>query len=132
MSLTRLFIKRPTLVFVLVALMLFGGILSTATIVKQLFPNVTQPTISINVTYNGASVSVMRDNIVAPIEQNLAGSTDLQTINSVVQQGRATISAVYTLGSDIATDLTLTQKAVQNASKELPVNLTARPRGPTI
>jgi multidrug efflux pump subunit AcrB len=29
-----------------VSLMLFGGILSTATIVKQLFPNVTQPTIS--------------------------------------------------------------------------------------
>jgi HAE1 family hydrophobic/amphiphilic exporter-1 len=125
MSLTRLFIKRPTLVFVLVSLMLFGGILSTATIVKQLFPNVTQPTISVTVVYNGASVSVMRDNIVSPIEQNLAGSTDLQTINSVVQQGRATISAVYTLGSNIATDLTLTQKAVQNASKELPTNLTA-------
>jgi multidrug efflux pump subunit AcrB len=79
----------------------------------------------VTVVYNGASVSVMRDNIVSPIEQNLAGSTDLQTINSVVQQGRATISAVYTLGSDIATDLTLTQKAVQNASKELPTNLTA-------
>jgi HAE1 family hydrophobic/amphiphilic exporter-1 len=125
MSLTRLFIQRPTLVFVLVSLMLFGGILSLTTIVKQLFPNVTQPTISIQVTYNGASVTVMRDNIVSPIEQNLAGSTNLQTINSVVQQGRATISAVYTLGSDIATDLTLTQKAVQNASKQLPTNLTA-------
>ncbi len=124
MSLTRLFIKRPTLVFVIIALMTFGGILSVVTIVKQLYPNVTQPTISIQVFYNGASVSVMRDNIVAPIEQNLAGSTDLQTINSVVQQGRATISAVYTLGSDVATDLTLTQKAVQNASKNLPTNIT--------
>jgi len=41
MSLTRLFIKRPTLVFVLVSLMLFGGIISTVTIVKQLYPNVT-------------------------------------------------------------------------------------------
>ena len=124
MSLTRLFIKRPTLVFVLIALMTFGGILSVVTIVKQLYPNVTQPTISVTVVYNGASVSEMRDNIVAPIEQNLAGSTDLQTINSVVQQGRATISAVYTLGSNVATDLALTQKAVQNASKQLPTNIT--------
>jgi len=124
MSLTRLFIKRPTLVFVLIALMSFGGIISSVTLVKQLFPNVTQPTITIQVTYSGASVTEMRDNIVAPIEQNLAGSTDLQTINSVVQQGRATISAVYTLGSDVATDLTLTQKAVQNASKQLPTNIT--------
>jgi hydrophobic/amphiphilic exporter-1 (mainly G- bacteria), HAE1 family len=123
-SLTRLFIKRPTLVFVLIALMTFGGIISVVTLVRQLFPNVTQPTISILVTYNGASVTEMRDNIVAPIEQNLAGSTNLQTINSVVQQGRATISAIYTLDSDVATDLTLTQKAVQNASKQLPTNIT--------
>ena len=86
-SLTRLFIKRPTLVFVIVALMMFAGILSTATIVKELYPDVSQPTVTISVQYSGASVTEMRDNIVQPIEQNLAGTADLQTINSVVQQG---------------------------------------------
>ena len=94
-SLTRLFITRPTLVFVLIALMTFAGVISTATIVKQLFPNVEQPTVTISVQYNGASVTEMRDNIVAPIEQNLAGTPDLQTINSVVQQGQATITAIF-------------------------------------
>ncbi len=48
-SLTRLFIKRPTLVFVIVALMMFAGILSTTTIVKELYPDVTQPTVTISV-----------------------------------------------------------------------------------
>jgi HAE1 family hydrophobic/amphiphilic exporter-1 len=124
MSLTRLFVRRPTLVFVLVAIMLFGGIISTAIIVKQLFPNVSQPTITIQVQYNGASVTEMRDNIVAPIEQNLAGTTDLQTINAVVQQGQASIVAIYNITSDIATDLALTQKAVQGAQKQLPTNIT--------
>jgi len=123
-SLTRLFVNRPTLVFVIVALMSFAGIVSTMVIVKQLFPNVSQPTVTINVQYNGASVTEMRDNIVAPIEQQLAGTTDLQTINSTVQQGTASIVAVYYLGSDIATDVALTQKAVQASEKELPTNLT--------
>jgi HAE1 family hydrophobic/amphiphilic exporter-1 len=123
-SLTRLFVARPTLVFVLVALMLFAGILSAATIVKQLFPNVDQPTVSISVSYNGASVTEMRDNIVAPIEQQLAGTTDLQTFNSTIQQGQATISATYALSSDISTDLALTQKDLQAAERELPTNLT--------
>lgn len=123
-SLTRLFVARPTLVFVLVALMLFAGALSTNTIVKQLFPNVSQPTVSISVQYNGASVTEMRDNIVAPIEQNLAGTTNLQTFNSTIQQGKATISATYTLNSDEATDLALTQKALQAAQKQLPSNIT--------
>ena len=124
MSLTRLFVQRPTLVFVLISLMTFAGIVSLTTLVQQLFPNVTQPTMSINVQYNGASTTVMRDNIVAPIEQALSGTTDLQTINSVVQQGQASITAVFYLGSDIATDLTLTQKAVVAAQKNLPTNLT--------
>ncbi|MGA3038200.1 MAG: efflux RND transporter permease subunit [Vulcanimicrobiaceae bacterium] len=123
MSLTRLFVNRPTLVFVIIALMTFAGIVSTTVIVKQLFPNTSQPTVSINVQYNGASVTEMRDNIVQPIEQQLAGTTDLQTMNSTVQQGTATIVAVYYLGSDIATDVALTQKAIQAAEKELPTNI---------
>ncbi|HTX58274.1 MAG TPA: efflux RND transporter permease subunit [Verrucomicrobiae bacterium] len=123
-SLTRLFIKRPTLVFVIISLMTFAGVLSTATIVKELYPDVSQPTATISVQYNGASVTEMRDNIVQPIEQNLSGTADLQTINSVVQQGQASITAIFDLESDTATDLALTNKAVQAAEKYLPTNLT--------
>jgi hydrophobic/amphiphilic exporter-1 (mainly G- bacteria), HAE1 family len=123
-SLTRLFIKRPTLVFVIVALMMFGGILSTITIVKELYPDVSQPTVTISVQYSGASVTEMRDNIVQPIEQNLAGTADLQTFNSVVEQGQATITAIFSITSDSATDLALTNKAIQAAEKYLPTNLT--------
>jgi HAE1 family hydrophobic/amphiphilic exporter-1 len=124
-SLTRLFINRPTLVFVIVSLMMFAGIMSTITIVKQLYPDVSQPTVTISVSYNGASVTEMRDEIVQPIEQNLAGTQDLQTINSVVQQGQASISAVFDITSDEATDLALANKAVQASEKYLPTNITA-------
>lgn len=123
-SLTRLFINRPTLVFVILAIMLFAGIMSTITIVKELYPDVSQPTVTISVQYNGASVTEMRDEIVQPIEQNLAGTQDLQTINSVVQQGSASISAVFDIKSDTATDLALTNKAVQASEKFLPTNIT--------
>ncbi len=122
-SLTRLFINRPTLVFVIIALMTFAGVLSTATIVKQLYPNVSQPTVTISVQYSGASVTEMRDNIVQPIEQNLAGTPDLQTMNSVVQQGSATVTAIFDISSDTATDLALTNKAIQEAEKYLPTNI---------
>ncbi|MGC1380175.1 MAG: efflux RND transporter permease subunit [Candidatus Baltobacteraceae bacterium] len=122
-SLTRLFIERPTLVFVIVSLMIFAGILSTLSIVKQLYPDTSQPTVTISVSYSGASVTEMRDNIVQPIEQNLAGTPSLQTFNSVVQQGQATITAVFDISSDTATDLALTNKAIQAAEKYLPTNI---------
>ena len=54
MRLTTLFVRRPTLVFVLLALMLLGGILAARTLAQQQFPNVSQPTISINVSYGSA------------------------------------------------------------------------------
>ena len=91
---------------------------------KELYPDVSQPTVTISVGYNGASVTEMRDNIVQPIEQNLAGTADLQTFNSVVQQGQASIRATFDLTSDPATDLALTNKAIQSAEKYLPTNLT--------
>ncbi|HLI97972.1 MAG TPA: efflux RND transporter permease subunit [Candidatus Baltobacteraceae bacterium] len=123
MNLTKLFLERPPLVFVLVSVMIVAGVISLTTIVKELFPNVSQPTITISADYNGASVTEMRDNIVAPIEEKLAGTTDLQDINSVVQQGQAQISATYTITSSEATDLALTEKAVQAAETELPSNM---------
>jgi HAE1 family hydrophobic/amphiphilic exporter-1 len=125
MSLTRLFVRRPTLVFVLLALILVAGSIAWSTLVRQQFPNVSQPTVSVNVNYSGASPTVMRDSIVRPIEDQIAGQPDLQTINSTIQGGQATISAVFTLTSDVNTDLLNVQKGIQNASKNLPTDLTA-------
>ena len=51
MKLTTLFVRRPTLVFVLLALMLLAGVMAARTLVQQQFPNVSQPTISIAVQY---------------------------------------------------------------------------------
>ena len=124
MNLTRLFVARPTLVFVLIAIMSLAGVISILTIVKQLFPNVDQPTVTVTVQYNGASVTEMRDNIVAPIEQYLAGTQDLQTFSSVVEQGQATITATFVITSDLATDLALVNKDIQSAEKVLPTNIT--------
>jgi hydrophobic/amphiphilic exporter-1 (mainly G- bacteria), HAE1 family len=124
MNLTRLFVHRPTLVFVIISLMSIAGVMAATTLVQQLFPNVAQPTVQILVTYNGASTTEMRDNIVAPIENNLAGSQNLMNINSSVQAGRATIAAVFSLNSSQAEDLVNVQKAVQVSQRQLPSNLT--------
>jgi len=123
MNLTALFVRRPSLVFVLLALMLLGGALAATTLVQQQFPNVSQPTISINVTYTGASTTVMRDSIIKPIEDALAGTQDLQTMSSNIQAGQASISAAFYITSDQNTDLVNTQKALTQAEHNLPTDL---------
>ncbi len=123
MWLTTLFVRRPTLVFVLLALMLLAGALAATTLVQQQFPNVSNPTISINVSYPGASTSVMRDAIVKPIEDALAGTQSLQTMSSNIQAGQASIVSQFVITSDQNTDLVNTQKALTQAEHNLPTDL---------
>jgi hydrophobic/amphiphilic exporter-1 (mainly G- bacteria), HAE1 family len=125
MNLTKLFVQRPTLAFVLIALIALAGAMAAPQIVQQQYPNVEQPTISVSVSYSGASPTVMRDSIVLPIEDQIAGAPDLQTLNSTIQGGQASISATFTLNSNVNTDLVNVQKAVQSASRNLPSDLTA-------
>ena len=61
MWLTSLFVRRPTLVFVLLALIAVAGSIAWSTLVRQYSPNVSQPTVTVSVNYNGASPTVMRD-----------------------------------------------------------------------
>jgi HAE1 family hydrophobic/amphiphilic exporter-1 len=120
---TALFVRRPTLVFVLLALMLLAGALAATTLVQQQFPNVFQPTVSINVQYPGASTTVMRDAVVMPIEDALAGAANLQTMSSNIQQGQATIVAVFYITSDENTDLTNAQTSLTQAEHNLPTQI---------
>ena len=125
MWLTGLFVRRPTLVFVLLALIAVAGSIAWSTLIRQYSPNVSQPTVTVNVNYNGASPTVMRDSIVRPIEDQIAGTDNLQTLNSTIQGGQATVSAIFTINSNVNTDLVNIQKAIQQASKSLPSDLTA-------
>jgi HAE1 family hydrophobic/amphiphilic exporter-1 len=123
MSLTELFVRRPPLVFVLLVLMGLAGTMAYRTLVQQQFPNVSQPTISVSVQYGGASPTVMRDTIVRPIEDAIAGTPNLQNLSSNVQAGRATISAAFYITSDVNTDLVNVQKSLQTAQHQLPTDL---------
>lgn len=128
MWLTRLFVQRPALVFVMIVFVTIAGIIAYFNLTQQQFPNVDLPTVTVNVNYPGASPTEMRDAIARPIEDQLAGASNLNVINTTVLQGRATIAAVFNLGADVNTALVQVQQRVQAAQSQLPTDL----RAPTI
>ncbi len=123
MWITELFIRRPTLVTVFLALVLLAGTLAASSLVKQQFPNYDVPTIEISLTYPGGSTTEIRDAIVRPIEDQIAGAPDLQAIETAIQPGQATIVARFSLASDQNSDLVQIQGRVQNAQHQLPSDL---------
>jgi HAE1 family hydrophobic/amphiphilic exporter-1 len=128
MWLTRLFVNRPALVFVMIAFVTVAGVIAYLNLTQQQFPNVDLPTVTIDVSYTGASPTEMRDNIVRPIEDAIAGAPSLNVINVSVLQGRARISAVFDLSTDQTTALVEVQQRLQGALSQLPSDL----RTPTI
>ena len=124
MSLTRLFVERPTLVTVFLALVLLAGSVAGSSLVKQQFPNSDVPSIQVLVSYPGASTTEMRDAIVRPLEDQLAGSPDLDHLETSIQPGQASVVAVFALSSNQNNDLVQVQGRVQNAQRSLPNDVT--------
>src|SRR5271154_6995717 len=120
MSLTRLFVNRPTLVTVFLALVILAGSVSAVALVQQQFPNTDVPSIQVLVSYPGASTTEMRDAIVRPLEDQLAGAPNLDHLETSIQPGQASIVGVFTLSSDQNDDLVQVQGRVQNAQHSLP------------
>ena len=102
------------------------------TIVQQQFPNIDFPTITVRASYPGGSTTEIRDAVVRPIEDAIAGAPDLDHINTTVQQGQATISAVFSLNSNKTTDLVQVQRRLLVAQSQLPSDMPARPSAPSI
>jgi len=125
MRLTRLFVNRPPLVFVLIAVVALAGTFALATLVQQNVPNIDFPVVTVSAAYPGAPPSELRDAVVRPLEDAIAGAPDLDHINTSIQQNQATISAFFTLDSNHTTDLTEVQDRVQTARGALPADLPA-------
>jgi multidrug efflux pump subunit AcrB len=125
MALTRLVVNRPTLIFVFVALMLLGGIVAGRSLVVQALPNTAAPAIMVELAYAGGSTTFIRDNIVAPLENEIAGGPGLEHMDSTIQAGQATITCTFRLGSDPNGDLSWVQRSVAAAGSQLPSDLLA-------
>ncbi|HZO92597.1 MAG TPA: efflux RND transporter permease subunit [Candidatus Baltobacteraceae bacterium] len=125
MSLTRLFVRRPTLVTVFLALVLLAGTIASTMLVQQQFPSTDTPSIQVLVNYPGASTTEMRDAVVRPLEDQIAGAPQLDYLETSIQPGQASIVAVFQLNSDQNNDLVQVQGRVQNAQHSIPSDVQA-------
>lgn len=121
--LTKLFVSRPTLAAVLIAALTIGGILAVWSLREQELPNVELPMVNIILFYPGASPAEMRDSVVRPLEDELAGAPYLEHTQSQIQQGFATIIAQFSLKSTRTEDIVEVQRRVQAAQSQLPPDL---------
>jgi HAE1 family hydrophobic/amphiphilic exporter-1 len=94
-------IKNPIPVAVLFIALMIAGIGCYLTLPIKQFPNVEFPAVTVTVTQSGAAPGEMETQVTRPIEDAVAGISNVKTIRSSVVQGASTTTIEFNLGEDL-------------------------------
>ncbi|MGZ3797927.1 MAG: efflux RND transporter permease subunit [Pseudobdellovibrionaceae bacterium] len=120
MNLSELSIKRPIFISCIVALMLILGVICLEKMPVDLFPDVTFPILSVQVTYPGASPVDLEKQVSKPIEDELGSLSGLKTMTSNNLDSVAIIILEFKLGTDIKEAEQQVRNRIGNIRRNLP------------
>ena len=123
MQLTRFAIMRPVITaMVFIGLAVYGAA-SYAGLGENLYPNVAYPVVAAVATYPGASPAEMEKLVIKPIEDQLAGTENLDRLSAIAQEGSATVIARFKLDTDLNYETIDVQRRVDIARVYMPSDL---------
>ncbi|MBP2034186.1 HAE1 family hydrophobic/amphiphilic exporter-1 [Clostridium algifaecis] len=122
MNLTKLSVKKPAAITMVILFLLGLGIYGYKNLGANLMPSMDIPMISISTSYAGASASDIRTDIVKPIEDAVSGISGIDKINSTAREGVGQTMIQFKMSTDMNTAFLDVQKAVDNAQAKLPKN----------
>ncbi len=101
MSIPRIAIHRPVMMFMLSAIVVLLGGISLVRLPVDLMPEIQQPTITVSVTYSGVGPLEMEELVTRPIEQAVSAVAGLQQVNSTSAEGRSNVRLTFAYGMDM-------------------------------
>lgn len=120
MKLTEACIQKPVFAWMLMAAtVVFGGVAASRIGISQ-FPDVDFPTISVNVTWEGAAPEVVENDVVEILEEALVQVEGVRSITSSSRQGSASITVELDLARDVDLALQDVQAKISQAQQRLP------------
>jgi len=119
--LSRIFIDRPILAWVLAIVVMLAGIGAINALPIEQYPDIAPPQVNIRATYPGANAETIENSVTQIIEQQLTGIDGLLYFTSTSSsRGQVNISATFQKGTDPDTAQVQVQNQVQQAISRLP------------
>ncbi len=97
---SKYFINRPVLSAVIAAIIMILGFTAIKSLPISQFPNLTPPTVVVTASYPGADAETIANNILTPLEAQIAGADGLMymTGKASAMSGTATITCTFNIG----------------------------------
>ena len=102
MSIPRLAIHRPVTMFMISAVITLLGAISLLRLPVDLMPDVSFPSITVRVGYQGVGPLEMEELVTRPIEQAVSAVAGLQRLESTSSEGNSRTTLHFAWGSDLA------------------------------
>jgi len=126
MRLAHFFVERPIFATVIAIVITLVGAFSYPLLPVAQFPQIAPPTISVAVTYPGASAEVVSETVLAPLEQQINGVENMLYMTSTaVANGQSEILVAFEQGTDLDTAQVQVQNRVAVAEPRLPEQVRA-------
>ena len=102
MSIPRIAIARPVMMFMISAIIILLGGISVTRLPVDLLPDVTYPTVSVIVRYPGVGPQEIEQLITRPLEQTVSAVAGLEQLNSSSNEGSSRVSLSFAWGTDLS------------------------------
>ena len=115
------FIHRPKFAFVISILMMLGGLLCLSKMPVSEYPEVSPPTVSVRMTYAGASAEEVAQVVAAPVEEQLIGMDDLEYFySSCGNDGSFSLTLIFRSGTNDDMAMVNVSNAIKRVESKLP------------
>ncbi len=120
MNISEVCIRKPVLAWmIMAATVLFGAVAVTRIGISQ-FPDVDFPTITVNVSWEGASPEAMEADVVEIIEESIVQVEGIKAISSTSRQGTAQVTIELDLARNVDVALQDVQTRIAQVQRRLP------------
>ncbi len=116
-------IRNPIPVTVLFVALVLAGLLSYGALAIKNYPNINFPAVMITITRNGAAPAEMEKQVTRPVENALAGLSNVQDIVSTDTQGSSVTRIQFYLGEDLQKGLDEVRTKVDQTRAILPSDI---------
>ncbi|TZF90658.1 efflux RND transporter permease subunit [Cognatilysobacter lacus] len=120
MNLSDLSIRRPVFATVISLLLVTLGVMAFSRLTLRELPAIDPPVVSVDVSYPGASASVVETRITQVLEDALSGIEGVESIDSRSINGRSSISIEFTLSRDMEAAANDVRDAVSRVVDRMP------------